>query len=268
MSSEIIKKNTVLEMCRHRQRALEEFDKAVVHVQAALAAANRALQNSEGALIRIGSVHRSCVYAEDIKTESFRTNMDEAMWRHLLNTSNLKTVMSRSAIDEFHKGLEQNVPEATEENILATMAKMFSMSGDLFDEMIIQAFKRLPRDYRTNSSFRFTTKIIYDRAFEPGMKLWEARFYSSAYIAGILYDLEKVFRTIDGKPTDPQGQIVPLLCKHVGEGDAPWHIETEYFRCKAYKKGSLHILFLRQDLVDRMNRVLARHYGEALPSDK
>lgn len=73
---------------------------------------------------------------------------------------------------------------------------------------------------------------------------------------------------MDGKPTDPNGEIVPLLSKHIGEGDAPWLIETEYFRCKAYKKGSLHIEFLRKDLVASMNRVLARHYGDVLPNER
>ncbi|EFH2976473.1 DUF4942 domain-containing protein, partial [Escherichia coli] len=41
--------------------------------------------------------------------------------------------------------------------------------------------------------------------------------------------------------------------------------EGEYFTIRAFLKGTVHIMFRRPDLVDRLNDIIARHFPEALP---
>ena len=45
--------------------------------------------------------------------------------------------------------------------------------------------------------------------------------------------------------------------------------ETTYMSFRMFRgNGNLHIKFLRPDLVDRINDILARHYGVVLPDDR
>lgn len=39
----------------------------------------------------------------------------------------------------------------------------------------------------------------------------------------------------------------------------------DLFEIKGFLNGNAHITFLRPDLVDRMNQILAKHYPNALP---
>lgn len=41
--------------------------------------------------------------------------------------------------------------------------------------------------------------------------------------------------------------------------------ETDYLRVKWFKNGNAHIEFRRMDLVEQMNRIIARHYPNVLP---
>ncbi|KAB0107145.1 DUF4942 domain-containing protein, partial [Escherichia coli] len=41
--------------------------------------------------------------------------------------------------------------------------------------------------------------------------------------------------------------------------------EGEYFTVRGYQKGTVHIVFKRPDLVEKLNDIIARHYPGALP---
>jgi hypothetical protein len=80
-----------------------------------------------------------------------------------------------------------------------------------------------------------------------------------------LDDLIRVFCVFDGKPEPDHRQgigcLLPLL---ISKGVGTW--EGEYFKLQWYKKGTAHLTFKRTDLVDQLNRILARRYPGALPS--
>ncbi|WP_431307514.1 DUF4942 domain-containing protein [Escherichia coli] len=42
-------------------------------------------------------------------------------------------------------------------------------------------------------------------------------------------------------------------------------LEGEYFTVRGYQKGTVHIVFKRSDLVEKLNDIIARHYPGALP---
>ncbi|EKP3868660.1 DUF4942 domain-containing protein, partial [Shigella sonnei] len=42
-------------------------------------------------------------------------------------------------------------------------------------------------------------------------------------------------------------------------------LEGEYFTVRGYQKGTVHIVFKRPDLVEKLNDIIARHYPGALP---
>ena len=44
--------------------------------------------------------------------------------------------------------------------------------------------------------------------------------------------------------------------------------ETEYLSIKCFKNTNAHITFKRLDLVEKMNKIIAKHYPGALPAPK
>ena len=42
---------------------------------------------------------------------------------------------------------------------------------------------------------------------------------------------------------------------------------NEYVRVKTFKNGNGHVYLLRPDLVQELNKVLAKHYPNALPAE-
>jgi len=43
--------------------------------------------------------------------------------------------------------------------------------------------------------------------------------------------------------------------------------ENDYFHLRWFKNGNGHLTFKRADLVEQMNRILAKHYPNALASE-
>ena len=65
--------------------------------------------------------------------------------------------------------------------------------------------------------------------------------------------IDNVFHLLDGKgPIKWPGDLVTMIKEAMR--DKEWVCETEYFSCKWFKKGSLHIKFKRMDLVKELNK--------------
>jgi hypothetical protein len=73
-----------------------------------------------------------------------------------------------------------------------------------------------------------------------------------------------VFHILDGKPFVSahvySSPLLNALAKNPGEG------MTEYFKYRGYHKGTLHIWFRREDLVQRFNQIGGG--GRLMPSRK
>jgi hypothetical protein len=48
----------------------------------------------------------------------------------------------------------------------------------------------------------------------------------------------------------------------------PGQVENDYLAIRTFKNGNGHVMFKRPDLVDAMNRIIAKHYPGALPAPK
>jgi hypothetical protein len=75
-----------------------------------------------------------------------------------------------------------------------------------------------------------------------------------------------VFHQLDGKrPPDPQAGLVAKI--DIADRAGVRECETEYFKCKWFQNGNLHLQFKRLDLLKEFNRIGAKQYenvvGEA-----
>ena len=124
--------------------------------------------------------------------------------------------------------------------------------------------KALSWDYKTNSPCRLGKKIIVSNI----LYRWRTGYVSLDH-SGMakLDDLARPFWLLDGRNVpdfrESDGARFGDFIRR--EDNIGQLYEGEYFTIRAFLKGTVHIMFRRPDLVDRLNDIIARHFPEALP---
>lgn len=88
-------------------------------------------------------------------------NIDRSIWRDLMLKSRMVALMDAKARDQWHKNLEKgDLPAISEANILSTFEQLHLNKMDVFERGIINVFKGLSWDCKTNSPCSLGKKII------------------------------------------------------------------------------------------------------------
>ncbi|WP_436883295.1 DUF4942 domain-containing protein [Enterobacter asburiae] len=190
-------------------------------------------------------------------------NIDRGIWRDLMQRSGMQSLMDAQARDEWYNSLEkEDIPAISEANIISTFEQLHLNKGEVFERGVINVFKSLSWNFKTNSPCEFGTKIIvtglvkYDR-WGFGLN-W-------GWQRDRLADLERMLMILDGKPVpDNRADVTRRLSDHIHENRHINRYEDEMFAIKYFQKGTAHITFNRPELVDKLNDIIARHYPEML----
>ncbi|EFH3552826.1 DUF4942 domain-containing protein [Escherichia coli] len=186
-------------------------------------------------------------------------NLDRGIWRDLMKKSGMLAIMDAQARDQWYNSLEKDdIPAVSEANILSTFEQLHLNKGEVFERGVINVFKGLSWNYKTNSPCKFGGKIIvsglvkYDR-WGFGLN-W-------GWQRDRLADLERMLVLLDGKPVpDNRADVTRRLGDHIHENQHSNRYEDEMFTIKYFQKGTAHITFKRPELVDKLNHIIARHY--------
>lgn len=198
--------------------------------------------------------------------EGYIRTIDAACWARLLDLSGLRTFMDNQARTEWDENIEKRkVPPLTYENVQATFRELHAVRGELFERGVIAVFKSLSWHYKTNSPVMFGKRLIA-RVYETWGHGKHRYTNPNHYGANKLDDIMRVMCVLDGKPEPDhrQGAYRRL-------SDAPLGSVIDfdgYFTVKGFKNGNGHLTFLRPDIVDKMNRIIAKHYPGALPPSR
>ncbi|MDM3155213.1 DUF4942 domain-containing protein [Buttiauxella gaviniae] len=192
-------------------------------------------------------------------------NLDRDIWRDLMKRSGMLSIMDAQAREQWYNSLEKDdIPAINEENILSTFKQLHLNKSEVFERGVINVFKGLSWDYKSNSPCKFGKKIIvtglvkYDR-WGFGLN-W-------GWQRDRLADLERMLMLLDGKPVpDNRADVTRRLSDHIHENRHSTSYEDEMFTIKYYQKGTAHITFKRSELVDKLNDIIARHYPSLLSS--
>ncbi|WP_373226483.1 DUF4942 domain-containing protein [Enterobacter cloacae complex sp. ESBL7] len=201
----------------------------------------------------------------DVAMKAITRNIDRGIWRDLMQKSGMLSLMDAQARDEWYNSLEKDdIPAVSEANILSTFEQLHLNKGEVFERGVINVFKGLSWNFKTNSPCMFGAKIIvtglvkYDR--------WGFGL-SWGWQRDRLADLERMLMLLDGKPVpDNRADVTRRLGDHIHANRHSTRYEDEMFAIKYFQKGTAHITFKRPELVDKLNDIIARHYPGALPS--
>lgn len=188
-----------------------------------------------------------------------RRAIDRAVWSHVIEATDLEKVMDREERDAFRASLMDEPPAPTAENVRATLERMLAEGPAIFRRGVANAFAGLDRRFRSHDGFKIGGRVILDRLFSDGGFLSRGRQYET------LRDIERAFSLLDDKEhPDAYAGVAGLLDGIRYNEPRPVVVESDWVRIRVFQNGNAHLWFKRDDLVRKVNRVLADYYGEAI----
>lgn len=258
--SDIVRRDSIEELCGHRARALQLYRQALDTMNAAKAA---------HALACAGSTHISTDFLREFRYQHIgerfdrdvRAGVDRDMWRFFIVGTPLGSLMDRDEHRRFNDGLQKEVPEITPETVFLTMAKLAGDAGPIFRRGLVNAFAGFCDGYKSHDGFKIGPRFVMD-CLITGKKPY---FFFNHHRDDIIRDIDRCMHVLDGKPTPDYQQGVAAAIRAEIAGNKGPEVTTEYFRVRIfYGNGNAHFYPLRQDLVDAANKLIAQHYGEVL----
>ena len=208
-----------------------------------------------------------CWLMEKIETamKVITRNMDRGIWRDLMKKSGMLSIMDAQARDQWYSSLEKdNIPEISEANILSTFEQLHQNKGEVFERGVINVFKSLSWNFKTNSPCKFGKKIIVTGLVKCDRWGFGLNW---GWQRDRLADLERMLMILDEQPIpDNRTDVTRRLGDHIHENRYSNRSEDEMFTIKYFQKGTAHITFKRPKLVDKLNDIIARHYPLMLAS--
>jgi hypothetical protein len=210
--------------------------------------------------------HRyDCWFTEKSETamKAIIRNIDRSIWRDLMKKSGMISLMDAEAREQWNNSLEKDeIPVISEENILSTFKSLHCNKAEVFERGVINVFKSLSWDYKTNSPCKFGNKIIVNGLVDHsrwGFRLnWGRR-------RDQLADLERMLHLLDGKSIpDNRNDVTVRLMDHINQQRESQLYEDDYFAIRYFQKGTAHLMFKRPKLIERMNDIIAQHYAVVL----
>ena len=193
-------------------------------------------------------------------------NIDRGIWKDLMKKSGMLSLMDAQARDEWYKNLEgEDIPAVSEANILSTFEQLHQSKGEVFERGVINVFKGLSWNYKTNSPCKFGTKIIVTGLVKCDRWGFGLNW---GWQRDRLADIERMLVLLDGKPVpDNRADVTRRLGDHIHENRHSNHYEDEMFVIKYFQKGTAQIVFKRPELIDKLNNIIARHQSGSTASE-
>lgn len=197
--------------------------------------------------------------------------VDRAGWAYLMHESGLRSLMDAQARAKWDEAISRgDVPALTAETVRATFQALHASRGEMFERGVISCFRSLSWCYKTNLPQKFGRRVVmtYIRStiaakWGGGSSLGHPNYDKCAR----LDDLSRVFHVLDGKPEpDHRAGWYSRLNGQRLVTDPP--ASDGYLSARCFRNGNAHVTLLRADLVDQLNRIIAKHYPGALPAPR
>lgn len=184
--------------------------------------------------------------------------IDASAWERLMLESGLFSVLDAQARNKWRDQIAQfDVIPFCVESIQSTFGALYASRGEMFERGVIDCYRALSWHYKTNSPVKFGKRII--------VNLGPLSQHPNRHGCDTLDDLTRVFCALDNRPEpDHRTAIFELAMAAYTKQLAVF--ENDYLSVRRYQNGNAHVTFKRADLIDELNKILATHYPNALPS--
>ncbi len=281
--------------------AIEAADRAIqaAHAEGALASGGVGMFTGNSTGDEVHQFHNAVKLPDpDTYREIARRLTDMRVWSWVVQRTDLERLMDAEAKETLRRQMQyvpvngharnqgyRNVPMTGEEaaaglppvtvdNIYATIQTFAADAGNIFKRGIANAFSKLDRRFRSHDGFKVGGRVILTNAFDS----YSGRI-SYGRTRDTLMDIERAFVVLDNgslgvssagclEELDRDRQRGSAITGRASWGPHQSCTETKYFRIRGYQNGNAHLWFTRDDLVEKVNKILAEWYGEVIGDGK
>ena len=203
------------------------------------------------------------------------------IWSYIIKLCDMDRFLFSKQREQFYKDLDNGIGDLpfTKDYIQQFFDNIFYRRNELFKEGVIDLFNTVTNyhsgnrfhteGWKTNKNWKINKKIIVPWGIQftdwskygSDRKCGKFDTIYSGYGLGWLGDLDKMVRLIDKPNFNSRSIIMALNDKFDKLGDIyvgekyDNTTETYYFNLKFWKKGTLHIMFKDQEILDELNKI-------------
>ncbi len=200
-------------------------------------------------------------------------------WKAIFNAHQYASRLTTKTRREFENRFEQVATyDFTESNVRLFLQSIQANAFDNIKASIFEVFESVcmlsahsltsteQERWKTNESNLLNKKIIKNRMVRIGFFGSELSLEYTAY--DFLNDLDKIACFLSGK----QFQVLYKENRTTAEitkanlQKNEWIFETEFFKIQCFKKGTMHLTWLDEALLDRFNSIIAERYPNMIPN--
>lgn len=268
-SDELVPRATIRDLIRCYDEAKTNVRTGIGMLKASQTSLNSMfkLGGNVGVSIRMNRNRYDSFDADLIDIDHVLKRMERDAWTYLVDRFDIWRILSEARAKELRDLIENDqLPELTEETALQLLRSYTNATNAnrLIDEFAREVFDwirpRRDENGRGYNGAKFKTNredVIGSRIVRESMI---DRDDASRGRFRVRYDdaqqrlrvLENLFLALDGKGATGKGYVSELEAAINSSKDGIGR--TEYFAFRACKKGTLHIEFLRSDLLAELNR--------------
>jgi hypothetical protein len=253
-NKELIPQQTVVSLVDNYKKIVEEIERGF-----------GILDNAKKLAVASFSSHgimpdRFDDYDFNHNTKQSQRYITRNVWNYVVRKCQIDNIASSKRWNDMQKMIEEGkMPEITVENILGIIMGFSSNIDQLIEESIVEVFDWLRptnSEYKTNDKYEIGNKVILNWFCEEN---YSGGFRVSWTRLQKLKTLDNCFNLLDGKgPVKYPGDLVTQF-ENASQSNSTV-VVTDYFECKMFKKGTLHIRIKREDLLQKLNAIAGKNY--------
>lgn len=212
----------------------------------------------------------------NITRQQFKNDLQKRAWRFIINKMNLGRFATSKVYEQINKFVERqsHVP-FTMKNVYQMIYLIIATQGNRMETALVEAFEHIcsfsaenstaGEKWKTNANYMVNKKFIVPNVFEYeryGYKEPYLHTGFSSYGSNKLDDICKALEYISGK-SELNNMFDYIHYNRLDWG--VWHTYGGFFRFKGFKKGTMHVEFLDEELWMLFNRRVAEIKGWQLP---
>lgn len=235
MGKELKKKVTIPDLLRERNDALAAWEKAILATEEAKRLFSRMQKN------------------ETPSRDEARKEIDRHFWFRAAEEAGFLDLMDQAERAKFLDEIENPAP-FTADVVNATFERLFEKREEIFKRGLIGVFERLNTRYKSNSEFKLQKRTIF--------------YYSPYTRYCVANDLERIVYMVSGRRAPEYADSLESHFRGATINQRTAEHETDLYRAKLHKNGQVHFWIKDQAVLDRVNKMLAEHYGPLIGGGK
>lgn len=212
----------------------------------------------------------------NISRQHFKNELQKQAWKYIIDKMDMGRFATSKVYEQINKFVERqsHVP-FTMKNVYQMIYMIIATQGNRMETALVEAFDHIcsfsaenstaGEKWKTNANYMVNKKFIVPSVFTYdfyGTKKPYLYTGSGSYGRTQLSDVVKALEYITGK-TEANNMFDVINYNRLEWGK--WHHYGGFFRFKGFKKGTMHLEFLDEDVWMLFNRRVAEIKGWALP---